>query len=62
MRRRQRTLRRRFRCDPLSYLAKLEADLLKPELFMRAKRVHGIRSITSYNRTINHHTLRSEPA
>ena len=28
-RRRQRTLRRRFRCDPPSYLAQLEADLLK---------------------------------
>ena len=29
LRRRQRTLRRRFRCDPPSYLATLEADLLK---------------------------------
>jgi hypothetical protein len=34
-------------------------------LFMRAKRVHGIHSITSYNRTIDNHTRRrerSEPA
>ena len=28
-RRQQRTLRRRVRCDPVSYLAKLEADLLQ---------------------------------
>jgi hypothetical protein len=33
-----------------------------PELFMRAKRVHGIHSITSYNRTANNHNFRSEPA
>jgi transposase-like protein len=32
-----------------------------PELFMRAKRVHGIHSMRSYNRTIHHHHLRSEP-
>jgi hypothetical protein len=29
---------------------------------MRAKRVHGMHSRTSYNRTIHHHHLRSEPA
>ena len=33
-----------------------------PGLFMRAKRVHGIHSRTSYNRTThNHHPFRSEP-
>jgi putative transposase len=34
---------------------------IQPELFMRAKRVHGIHSITSYNRTPNNHHFRSEP-
>ena len=33
-----------------------------PGLFMRAKHVHGIHSVTSYNRTCNHHNHRSEPA
>jgi hypothetical protein len=34
----------------------------EPELFMRAKRVHGMHSITSYKRTPNNHHFRSEPA
>jgi transposase len=33
-----------------------------PGLFMRAKHVHGIHSLTSYNRTCNHHNHRNEPA
>ena len=32
-----------------------------PSLFMRAKHVYRIHSITSYNRTPNNHNLRSEP-
>src|SRR6266851_8922768 len=35
--------------------------IIYPELFMRAKCVHGIHSITSYNRTPNNHNFRSEP-
>jgi len=34
----------------------------EPGLFMRAKHVHGIHSLPSYNRTCNHHNHRSEPA
>ena len=33
---------------------------LYPGLFMRTKRVHGIHSLTSYNRTSDNHTLRRE--
>lgn len=33
-----------------------------PGLFIKAKRAHGIHSLTSYNRTINPHSYRSESA
>jgi len=38
-----------------------DVRLLYPGLFMRAKHVHGIHSLTSYNRTPNKPHLRSEP-
>ena len=33
-----------------------------PGLFMKAKHVHGIPSLTFYNGTPNNHPIRSEPA
>jgi hypothetical protein len=43
---------------PLALLARLDRY---PGLFMRAKHVHGIHSLTSYNRTPNNPPIRSEP-
>jgi len=39
----------------------LRFTINRPELFMRAKHVHGMHSVTSYNRTIHHDNKRSAP-
>jgi uncharacterized Zn finger protein len=47
-------------CPDFEYW-QLPCKHIYPALFMRAKRVHGIHSMRSYNRTIHNHHLRSEP-
>ena len=44
------------------YFVRLDAYTLQPGLFMKAKHVHGIPSLTFYNGTPNNHPIRSEPA